>query len=165
LILFGDNEAMRKTVVCPAVSHEDSAVHSVWLDLVELARVEVTSEEKDHPIEAAFGDGAGWRAASPGRQLIRIIFDTARPIHRIALLFDEAAIARTQEFSLRWSAKTAEGFREIVRQQWNFDPNGSTVESEDYRVNLQDVSVLELNINPDIGSTAAYASLACWRVG
>jgi hypothetical protein len=156
---------MRKTVIGSAVMHEESSsVQSAWLDLAELARVEVTSEDKDHPVEAAFGDGTGWRAATPGRQLIRIIFDRARPIHRIALRFEETGIARTQEFSLRWSAKQPESSREIVRQQWNFDPVSSAVESEDYRVDLQDVFVLELNINPDIGSVAAYASLASWRV-
>ena len=147
-----------------AVMHEESSsVQSAWLDLAELARVEVTSEQ-DHPIEAAFGDGPGWRAATPGRQLIRIIFYRARPIHRIALRFEETGIARTQEFSLLWSAKQPESFREIVRQQWNFGRVGSTMESEDYRPDLQDVFVLALNINPDIGSAAAYASLASWRV-
>ena len=156
---------MRKTVVGSAVMHEDPlAIHSAWLDLEELARVEVTSEDKDHPIESALGGGAGWRAAAPGRQVIRIIFDQPQPIKRMHLRFEEDGVARTQEFTLQWSGNPPEAFREIVRQQWNFDPIGSTVESEDYRVDLRDASVLELSINPDIGSAAAYASLASWRL-
>lgn len=155
---------MRKTVIGSAVKREEHDVQAAWLDLTEQARVEVTSEDKDHPIESALGEGSGWRAATPGKQLIRIVFDRARPVKRIALRFEETGPARTQEFSLRWSSSTSEPLLEIVRQQWNFDSSGSTTESEDYRVTLQDVSVLELNINPDISSTAAYASLASWRV-
>jgi hypothetical protein len=54
---------------------------------------------------------------------------------------------------------------EIVRQQWNFSPDGSTSETEDYRVDLHGVSVMELNINPDVRSPYAIASLSEWRVG
>jgi outer membrane receptor protein involved in Fe transport len=38
--------------------------------------------------------------------------------------------------------------KEIVRQQWNFSPAGSTTEIEDYAVDLDGVSVLELAIQP-----------------
>ena len=41
-------------------------------------------------------------------------------------------------------------FREIVRQQWNFNPPNETREVEEYRVELSDVTVLELVIIPDI---------------
>ncbi len=50
-------------------------------------------------------------------------------------------------------------FREIVRQQWNFSPPTSTRESEEYRVELSEVTVLELTIVPDISGGAARASL------
>ena len=33
-------------------------------------------------------------------------------------------------------------FREVVRQQWNFNPSGSAVESDDYRVDLKGVTTL-----------------------
>jgi outer membrane receptor protein involved in Fe transport len=38
--------------------------------------------------------------------------------------------------------------KKIVRQQWNFSPAGSTTEIEDYAVDLDGVSVLELAIQP-----------------
>jgi hypothetical protein len=156
---------MRKNVVGSSAHHaESSAEQAAWLDLSELARVEVTSEDKDHPIESAFGGGVGWRAATSGRQTIRLIFDHAQPIKRIHLRFEEPGFARTQEFSLRWSGTPDESFREIVRQQWNFDPHGSTFESEDYRIDLSAVSILELNIDPDLGAGDARATLASWRV-
>ena len=62
---------------------------------------------------------------------------------------------RTQEFVLR----SGEPFREIVRQQWNFSAPSSTREAEEYRVQLSDVSILELTIVPDIQGGSACASL------
>jgi hypothetical protein len=44
----------------------------------------------------------------------------------------------------------AGGLHEIVRQQWNFSPEGATAEREDYRVALTEVTILELSIIPDI---------------
>lgn len=66
-----------------------------------------------------------------------------------------------QEFTLRWSSVSG-GQKEIVRQQWNFSPAGSTSEVEDYEVNLDDVSVLELVIKPDLLHQEAPATLAAW---
>ena len=53
---------------------------------------------------------------------------------------------------------------EIVRQQWNFSPAGSTTEIEQYAVDLDAVSVLELSIQPDLSRREAVATLASWRV-
>jgi hypothetical protein len=55
--------------------------------------------------------------------------------------------------------------KEAIRQQWNFSPNGSTTETEDYVVDLQAVSILELTIDPDRGAGEAVATLADWRLG
>ncbi len=136
-----------------------------WLDLEEIASVEVTSEDPNFPIESALGarQGRGWRAANPGKQTIRIVFDTPRPLRRIRLEFSETEVERTQEFTLRWS-QAGGPFREIVRQQWNFSPQGSSTEIEDYRVQLEEVSVLELTLKPNLASDTAYATLAAWRV-
>jgi hypothetical protein len=54
--------------------------------------------------------------------------------------------------------------REIVRQQWNFSPAGSGSEVEDYEVDLDGVSALELAIKPDLARGEAPATLASWRV-
>jgi len=81
--------------------------------------VEITSEEKDYPVESAFaaGEAQGWRAAEPGSQTIRLIFDQPQRLKLISLVFEEKEIPRTQEFVLRWSADGGNSFREIVRQQ------------------------------------------------
>ena len=137
-----------------------------WLDLEEIARVEVTSEDPNFPIEAALtaGEGSGWRAAKKGKQIIRIVLDNPTTLRRIRLEFSETEVERTQEFTLRWSNEAAGPFREIVRQQWNFTPQGSTSEVEDYQVQLEKVSALELTLKPDLTPDTAFATLAAWRV-
>jgi hypothetical protein len=128
-----------------------------WLDLEHAATVEVTSEDKDFPIDSSLSieQKQGWRAAEPGVQTIRLLFDEPQEIRCISLVFEEDAVKRTQEFVLRSGGP----FREIVRQQWNFSPPSSTRESEEYRVELSDVTVLELTIVPDISGGATCASL------
>jgi hypothetical protein len=162
-----DNEVMQKRILSSAPLPSDARDGREWLKLQELAAVEVTSEADGYPVESAFnfGAGPGWRAASPGRQRIRLVFDQPQSIHRMRLQFNEPEVARTQEFTVRWAGGPDEPLKEIVRQQWNFSPDGSTIESEDYVVNLKGVSILELTIDPDRGAGAALAKLADWRLG
>ena len=151
---------MRKRVLTPTPPgirpHDEG-----WLDLDRAASVEVTSEEKNYGIDSALvsGETQGWRAASPGTQTIRLLFDQPQRLRRISLVFEETETERTQEFVLRWSPDGGRSFREIVRQQWNFSPLNTIREVEEYRVEISDVTVLELVIVPDIGRGAARASL------
>src|SRR5256884_8192012 len=137
-----------------------------WLDLDGAAVVEVTSEEKDYPVESALvsGEMRGWRAADPGTQAIRLIFHQTQKLRRISLAFEENEIKRTQEFVLRWSPDGGRSFREIVRQQWNFSPPDTTREIEEYHVELSDVTALELVIVPEISRGSARASLRSLRL-
>jgi hypothetical protein len=156
---------MRKRVFTPTpqgVQRQDEG----WLDLDRRAIVEVTSEEKEYPIEFALvsGEVRGWRAAASGAQTIRLIFDEPQRLTRISLVFEESETERTQEFVLRWSPDGGRSFRELVRQQWNFSPPNATREIEEYNVQLSDVTVLELVIVPDISQGEARASLKSLRV-
>jgi hypothetical protein len=162
-----DNGIMRKRLAGPHHAGQGSEADKDWLDIEQIATVEVTSEDPGFPIEYAFGydDGPGWRASECGEQQIRIIFDKAVSVHRVHLRFHEPDDERTQEFVLRWSSESRGPAMEIVRQQWNFSPTGSTTEIEHYVVDLDDVSVLELAIRPDLRRPEAVATLASWRVG
>ncbi len=162
-----DNEFMRKRVLGSTQLPSDAADGHEWLKLQDIAEVEVTSEADGYPIETVFnfGAGPGWRAASPGKQRIRVIFDQPRSIKRMRLQFHEPEVARTQEFTVRWSGGPSEPFKEIVRQQWNFSPDGSTIECEDYVVDLKAASILDLTIDPDSGAGEALATLADWSLG
>ena len=145
---------------------EVAAAEPGWLDLERLAEVEVTSEVVDHPIEAALipGAGSGWRASQPGEQTIRLRFDAPIKLKRIHLVFHGDEQEHTQEFVLRWSADGGQSYREILRQQYNFSPSVAAREVEDYDLNLDGVTALELRIVPDISGGSARASLAQLRL-
>ena len=114
---------MRK---CPVTPSPKDAPHldEGWLDLGSIAVVEVSSEDKDCPVESALvlGELRGWHAANSGTQTIRLIFDEPQRLARISLVFEETHAERTHEFVLRWSPDSGRSFREIVRQRWNFSP-------------------------------------------
>jgi hypothetical protein len=155
---------MRKRIV--GHRHGFDEVDHGWMNLKDIATVEVTSEAAESPVEAAFSfNGAGgWRAAEAGTQVIRLLFDNPVSLQHIQLRFHEPTCERVQDFTLRWSSAQGGLAREIVRQRWNFSPAGSTIELEEYAVDLEAVSVLELEIQPDVGREIAVASLASWRV-
>ena len=137
-----------------------------WLNVEALAQVEVTSEDATHPIESGLlpGTESGWLAAQSGPQTVRLIFDRPLRIKRLHLEFHEDKMERTQQFVLRWSPDGGQSYREIVRQQFNFSPSAATNEREDYPVDLDGVTALELNIVPDISGGPARASLAQLRL-
>jgi hypothetical protein len=137
-----------------------------WLDLTSLASVELTSEDKEETIENALSiNGAtGWKAAEPGKQIIRLLFKKAQHIQRIRLEFVEDNDERNQEFALHYVQQADPVVREIRRQQWTFSPQGSVSEVEDYAVNLSSVVVLQLTIDPDRGKDQALATLRRWSV-
>jgi hypothetical protein len=78
---------MRKRKISPAplcIAPSGQA----WLDVERRASVEVTSEENGYPIESALleAEDRGWRAADPGTQTIRLIFDEPQDLRRIWLV-------------------------------------------------------------------------------
>jgi hypothetical protein len=80
---------MRKRLIT-SIPQNAPTLDEGWLDLDREAVVEVTSEEKEYPVEAALvsGETRGWRAADSGTQTIRLIFDQPQRLKRIALVFE-----------------------------------------------------------------------------
>ena len=156
---------MRKRIIA-LDQQQASAPDEDWLNVEELAEVEITSEDPAHPIESALlpGDISGWHAAGPGKQTIRLIFAHPQRLRRIWINFVEPRVERTQEYVLRWSAAGGLPSQQIVRQQWNFSPQGAASETEDYRVELPGLKVLEMDIIPDISGGKAFASLEQMRL-
>jgi hypothetical protein len=140
---------MRKSIVSPNPTTK-TPISDNWRDLERIARVEITSEDAAFPIEHALGKAAttGWRAATTGPQVIRLFFDEPLAIKHLNLHFVEKSAERSQEFAVYASSGCAE-LREVVRQQWNFSPSGTTEEVEDYKLDLSDVTAIELRIDPD----------------
>jgi len=156
---------MRKRLITPTQETVRSRGEG-WLDVEQAAMVEITSEDKDYPVESAFAseEAQGWRAAEAGTQTIRLVFDQPQRLKRISVVLEEKEIGRTQEFVLRWSADGGNSFREIVRQQWNFSPPETIREVEEYQVELASVTVLELIIVPNVSGGSARASLKSLRL-
>lgn len=124
------------------------------------AEAEVTSENAEFPLESALGivPGPGWKAARPGTQTIRLLFDHPLSVRRIHLEFCEEQQERIQEFVLSWSDDGGKTYREILRQQFNFNSSAMN-EIEDYNVELHKVSALELRITPDLARREGLATL------
>jgi len=156
---------MRKRIITDSPL-KTASTEDDWLNIEDLADVEITSENIDYPIEFALlpGRSTGWRAAAPGKQTIRLVFPRPQQLRRIWIQFRETSIDRTQEFVLRWSPDRGQTFHEIVRQQWNFSSPTATSEEENYLVEIFAATILELNIVPDISGGNAIASLAQLRL-
>lgn len=156
---------MRKRLITPTSATVRSRGEG-WLDVERAAIVEITSEEKDYPVESAFSSGQtqGWRAAGSGPQTIRLVFDRPQRLSLISLTFEEKETPRTQEFVLRSSSDGGNSFHEIVRQQWTFSPPETVREVENYSVELSNVALVELNIIPDVSGGTARASLRRLRL-
>jgi len=136
-----------------------------WLNLEAIAHVEVSSENKNYPIESALclNSSSGWRAANEGEQIIRIVFNHPQQINHIMLVFTESESERTQQYQLGWTSPEGQ-VHEIARQQWNFNSNGSSTEIENHQLSVNDAKVIELCIIPDISNINAIASLEKFRI-
>jgi len=153
---------MRKRIIGQEMPEAEKPEHN-WLNLRAIAEAEITSEDEAHPFEAALNPGGGgWRAAESGEQTLRLLFDAPQRMTHIRLIFQESERERTQQFLLRWCADGQ--CHDIARQQYNFSSPDSTVEIENFGVDLHNVTSLELTITPDISGGDARASLAEWLI-
>jgi hypothetical protein len=62
------------------------------------------------------------------------------------------------------SLDRGERHREVLRQQFNFSPNGATKEVEEYALQLEEVSAIQLRIVPSIDGQPAVARVTELRV-
>ena len=154
--------AIRKHLVEPA--RPDTPRE--WLAVVDVAQIELTSEALEHPIESALIEdrGIGWRASRPGEQRIRLVFDQPQAIRLIHLVFEDAEQERLQEFVLRVSSDRGLTYETRVRQQFFFSPSGATREVEDYAVDLEATTDIELYIIPDLSGRPVFANMKELRI-
>jgi hypothetical protein len=134
------------------------------ISIADVATVQVTSEEADHPVDNAFDHSRGpggsrWIAAGPGEQTLILLFDSPQTIRRIGLEIEELAVSRTQELSVSVSSDGGRTYRELVRQEFNFSPPGTSFERELWSASVGAVTHLRLDIKPDKGGRVGRASL------
>jgi hypothetical protein len=133
-------------------------------DIAAIATVLVSSEDPAHPIDNAFDDrrglgGSRWIAEQPGEQTVILAFDTPQTLRRLFLEVEEPEVSRTQEVAVSVSADGGQTYRELVRQEYNFSPPGTTHELEEWALPADAVSHLRVIIKPDKGGKPARATL------
>ncbi len=129
-----------------------------------LATVLVTSEAPEHPVDCLFDgrDGPGgtrWVASVDGEQALILAFDTPQTIREVGLETEESQVSRNQVLTLSLSQDGGQTYREILRQEFNFSPPGTTFERERWTVPAARVSHLRVTIRPDKGGNLGRASL------
>ena len=153
---------LRKLSIKPHPATPNATTGEIDIDAV--ATVPVTSEAPDHAIDLAFDidrgpRGAHWIAGEPGEQTVTLDFDTPQEINQILLEVEEPEVARTQELQLCLSCDGGRTYRELLRQEFNFSPDGTTFEREKWTVSAQGVTQLRLVIKPDKGDKPCRATL------
>jgi hypothetical protein len=134
------------------------------VDIAAVATVLVTSEDPGHPIDHAFDEwrgpgGSRWIAGEPGEQTIILAFDSPQAIRRVTLEIEEPEVDRTQELQLAVSTDGGRTYRELLRQEYNLNPSGTTFEREDWAVNSDAVTHLRLHNKPDKGGKPCRATI------
>ena len=153
---------LRKALLQPRVPHAPIPVQEI--SIPDSATVLVTSEMPDHPIDCIcdgqHGPGSTrWIADEMGDQTVIVAFDTARTLRKVKLEVEEPDISRTQELALSISRDGGQTYREVLRQEYNFSPPGTTFEREEWRIPAEGVTNLWLWIRPDKGGKECRASI------
>lgn len=158
---------MLRKLIVPAAPHPAdvrTGDEAGRMHIPELATVLVTSEAAEHPVDCLFDghDGPGgtrWVAAEDGEQEMILAFDTPQTIQEVGLEAEEFQASRTQVLTLALSQNGGRTYREVLRQEFNFSPPGTTFERERWVVPATMVSHLRVTIRPDKGSQPGRASL------
>ena len=152
---------LRKRILGPPTAAEPYADE---IRVEAAATVAVTSELPEHPIDHAFDarrgpGGSRWVAAEPGEQTVLLAFDEPQTLRQITLEVEELEVARRQEFDVCVSSDGGRTYRELVRQEYNFSPPGTTFEREQWAVEAPGVTHLRIRIKPDKGAVPCRATL------
>src|SRR5947209_746729 len=153
---------LRKQVLRGGPTDADARQREI--DVAAVATVIVTSEEAEHPIDHVFDSrrgpgGSRWAAGEPGEQEVVLAFDTPQSLSHISLEVEERGVERRQELWLEVSCDGGRTYREVLRQEYNFSPPGTTFEREDWAVRAEGVTRLRVRIKPDMAGKPCRATL------
>lgn len=130
-----------------------------WLDLGVVADVGIVAGGRSVTRAPGF-----WSAECEGEQLIEIRFHRRMPVRRVRVVSSDAEQSRTQEMTIWVSLRGGEQHREVLRQQFTFSPGGATQEVEEYGLQLEEVSRIQLRIVPNVDGRPAVARVTELRV-
>jgi len=125
-----------------------------WLDLDEVAEVTIVNGGRRMPRSSGI-----WSIDAPGEQMIEIRFHEPTYVSHLRLISSEIEEDRTQEITVWASLNRGEQHRELLRQQFNFSPNGATEQIEEYSPWLDAVSAIQLRVVPSIDGRRAVARI------
>jgi len=133
----------------------ESTSFEAGIPVAEVATVQVTSEQGNHPIDNVFDNrqgpgGSRWIADGPGEQTLILVFDSPQTIRKVSLEVEELWVSRTQE---------------LVRQEFTFSPPSTSFEREVWSVAAEGVTHLRIDIKPDKGGRVAQATLTSLSIG
>lgn len=80
-------------------------------------------------------------------------------MRRLALVVEEPDVARTQELQMATSDDGGRTYREVLRQEYTFSPQGSKFEREGWAADADAVTRLRLVIRPDKGGKPYLATI------
>ena len=114
--------SMRKRII-NATEPNPPRTSEEWLNLEEIARVEVSSEDPNYPIESSFkhGESLGWRASQLGEQTIRLYLISQKTFDGYGSVF------RSHKLSKRSSLPCAGQIAKQGPSERSFDSNGTLV--------------------------------------
>ena len=152
---------LRKQVLAHPATTE---AHPEEITVAAVATVLVTSEAADQPIDNVFDGqrgpgGSRWVAEKPGEQAVILAFDVPQKIRKITMEVEEETVSRTQVVVLAVSFDGGQKYRELVRQEFNFSPPGTTFEREEWTITAEPVTHVRLWIKPDKGGKVGKATL------
>ena len=155
-----DTHRLRKRLLSGSESPRHSEMAGEEIDLAMRAKLAYTSEDPDHPLEhLVFGRG-GWAAAQPDTTArIVIEFDHPQRISGLVYEVEERQLERTQEVRIEVSTDHGHCYRHLLVQEYNFSPDGATLQHEALRLDLSSVTHLSLTIVPN-KSGSGVATLA-----
>jgi hypothetical protein len=148
----------------------ESTLVEAPIPVADVATVQVTSEQEDHPIDSVFDDrrgpgGSRWIADGPGEQTLVLVFDAPQTIRIVSLEVEEPSVSRTQELSVAVSSDGGRSYRELMRQEFTFSPPGTTFEREVWSVAADGVTHLRIDVKPDKGGRIGQATLTSLSLG
>jgi hypothetical protein len=144
-------------------------METATIPVLSCAEVQTTSEAVGHPILFAFDDGDGpggthWRAGDPGEQTVTVAFREPCALEGVTMEVEEREVARTQEVQLALSTDGGLTYRQVLRQEFTFSPEGATWEQEKWQVLQDGVTHVRLVIKPDKGRSDVYATLTSFKL-
>ena len=156
-------EKLRKKIM-PSATEAARPAPADTIDIIRNAEVIATSESENFPldniVDGSTGPGSSqWVAGSTGPQTLIFKFDTPQNISSIVYEIEEQEVARTQEVCFEISTDSGAHFREILRHEYNFSPDGSTFQREELKLDLPQITDLKMSIKPDKGNLNCRAKL------